>query len=136
MLKKNIYIACSILFITSNTFAQKSDLLQGYWAMLPLNNGIANVAYLDGKDTATLYPFECDFKNKTVSSPEPPEVSKYKIKNNSLYLLYPDEAANQTLVIKSLKKDQLVLEQTFLENYALTYTYQNVEGIKNLCPTE
>lgn len=116
-------------------FAQpQNDLIKGYWAMQPLVNGIANVVYLDGKETTTNYAFECDFQNQTSKSTNAAEVSKYKIDNNNLYLIYPNEEENQTLHIKSLEKDKMTLEQSLFETHVLTFEYQRVDGVKNLCP--
>lgn len=116
-------------------FAQpQNDLIKGYWAMQPLVNGIANVVYLDGKETTTNYAFECDFQNQTSKPTNAAEVSKYKIDNNNLYLIYPNEEENQTLHIKSLEKDKMTLEQSLFETHVLTFEYQRVDGVKNLCP--
>ena len=102
--------------------------------MQPLVNGIANVVYLDGKETTTIYAFECDFQNQTSKPTNAAEVSKYKIDNNNLYLIYPNEEENQTLHIKSLEKDKMTLEQSLFETHVLTFEYQRVDGVKNLCP--
>ena len=132
--KKNLSSFLTFL-ICPLTFAQsQNDLIKGYWAIQPLVNGIANVVSLDGKETTTNYAFECDFQNKTSKPTGAAEVSKYKIENNNLYLIYPNEEGNQTLHIKSLEKDKMTLEQSLFETHVLTFEYQRFDVVKNLCP--
>lgn len=135
MFYKTILSTFLTFLICPLAFAQpQNDLIKGYWAMQPLVNGIANVVYLDGKETTTNYAFECDFQNQTSKPTNAAEVSKYKIDNNNLYLIYPNEEENQTLHIKSLEKDKMTLEQSLFETHVLTFEYQRVDGVKNLCP--
>ena len=135
MFYKTILSTFLTFLICPLAFAQpQNDLIKGYWTMQPWVNGIANVVYLDGKETTTNYAFECDFQNKTSKPTGAAEVSKYKIENNNLYLIYPNEEENQTLHIKSLEKDKMTLEQSLFETHVLTFEYQRVDGVKNLCP--
>lgn len=133
------FIFNSIPFLTicyaTSTMANQNQSIQGYWAMQPLNNGIANVVHFDQNNTSTLYSFQCDFKYKTASIPEPPEVSNYVIENNSIHLIHKNSEYNQTLNIKKLEKNRLVLEQGITSDFKLSLSYQRVDRIKNLCPT-
>nr|WP_174507178.1 hypothetical protein [Acinetobacter sp. Marseille-Q1620] len=129
-------LAGIVICSTPQALADKNKLIQGYWAMIPLNNGIANVAYFGENGDATLYPFLCDFKSRTFSSPEQPEISKYEVKNNTIYLFYKDIDDNQKLAIKKLDQKHLVLEQLHTPQFSSTFEYQRVDRIKSLCPTD
>ena len=135
MFKKNLFILFSFCCTTTNLFAQNNNLLTGYWAMQPLNNGIANVIYFDGNGTTTLYPFECDYSNKSVNTSEA-EAAKYEVEDNKIHLIYPDPESNQTLIIKKLETSLLVLEQPIFEEHTLKFEYQKVKSLNHLCPTQ
>ena len=124
-------------FAVTNTFAYEDKYLKGFWAMKPLVNGIANVDYYDGNNKNTLYIFTCDFNHKTSSSNEEPEEADYHVKDGIIYLNYPElgKEFKREFKIKALSKNNLVLEEEVLPEIVLTFEYERVDSVKNLCPT-
>lgn len=133
-----IFLGLTTLLAGPLALAQELSQLTGYWAMKPTTDGKANVAYFDGQNKSILYPFTCDFNQKSAYASEAPEESEYSIKNNIITLSYPkiNQDFTQKLIIKQLSEDSLTLEQKVTPEFILTFKYQKVEGIQNLCPTQ
>lgn len=128
----------SLSILTPLAFAStdQQSAITGYWAMHPLpDDGLANVAYFDGKGNSLLYPFKCNFQEKTSTALTQPIKFNYNITDNLLNLSNDEMKLSQQLFIHTITEDTLILEQHLPNNETIIFKSQKVFGVKNLCPT-
>ena len=125
------------LFIYNNAFSYNAADLKGFWAMKPLDNGMANVGYFDGKTKSILYSFTCDFNQQAVISEEEPEEAHYEVKDDVIYLSYPDldDMFSRELKFEKISDTQLLMEERH-PNFVSTYEYVKMNEAKSLCFTQ
>ena len=102
---------CLIYFSTLSTVqAYEQAQLIGNWAMIPLKNGVANVATFDDQGNTTLYPFECDFKNKTFKA-EPKREGRYVLSNDLIKISLGTQPTINLKIIK-LTNTEMILQES------------------------
>jgi hypothetical protein len=111
------------------------SLLRGQWAMIPLNNGIANVAEFRTDGTVALQEITCKWdKNENVKGNV--EISQVKlVGNNTLELFNQAGKLSTRLVVTYVGKNQMRLTQKDALNEALDseFDYYRTQDWKPLC---
>ena len=105
---------------------EKQDL-HGIWAMIPLNNGIANVVTLDKDGVNKHYTAQCTDKNGHYSISEP-DIGKYKVSNNQLVITDDDGNLVTELKILFVSQSEMKLGQ---DDFVLKYN--KTKQVKPLC---
>lgn len=114
---------------TSASPADK-NMLVGFWAMLPLKNGIANVVEFRADDQALLHSFNCE--NPLVEIDV--ETSHYVVDKNSQTIQLSSPGYKNQLKILGIVGRVMKLEQPLeLENESLTFSYLKVTKAVPLC---
>jgi hypothetical protein len=99
----------------------------GIWAMLPLRNGIANVAEFTKDGKSNLYSFNC--RKKWSDETEP---STYTISNDGKNIRLDSNGEIQELSLISISENEMVLGQKVGGNL-LKFSYIKVSRISPLC---
>lgn len=102
--------------------------LIGIWAMLPLNNGIANVTEFREDGTSLLYPFNCNSLGRS----EPTEISNYVINEKDQVIHLSSPSFEIDLRIRSLGTYGMRLEQN-IGDVSLLFTYIKMDSVMPLC---
>lgn len=134
ILTKVAFFLLVLLSAIRSGFAYEQSEIIGYWAMQPLNNGIANVANFDYQGNATLYSFECDFKKHTFTVGEK-EQNQYKLNGDTIQLFDGEEPLFNLKII-TLTDKKMSLQQSFNSSSSLTFEYVRVKELKPLCPVD
>ena len=122
-------LSASLISFSLNAYAYENKDIEGIWAMLPLQNGIANVAQFDANGTATLYPFNC-------ANPEeklPPETSTYSIDRKSNTIQLTSAEGKSSLEIAEVTDKSMVLNQKINNDVSLQFVYAKAPAIIPLC---
>lgn len=145
-----LLLLVGLLFTVYSNAAQPSVQKQilGSWAMVPLQNGIANVVEFKTNGEVVNHSFKCDFIAKKVRTGEA-EVSTYSIKGDTISLtLKGADKPFSTLTFKGVEQVELevvgkkaltlfslTLVQSFTDNEKLEFHYYQVDpnNIKPLC---
>ncbi|ODC04014.1 hypothetical protein BFW38_11175 [Terasakiispira papahanaumokuakeensis] len=99
----------------------------GTWAMVPLSNGIANVAEFTAEGKSTLHVFNCGQEptNET-------EVSTYKINNERKFIRINQGDTPIFLYIAEIKDDTMLLRQ-IIGDEVFNLNYIKVDQVSPLC---
>ena len=118
------------LFVTQKSVAHSSEgqaSLIGIWAMVPLKNGIANVAEFDEAGISKLHPFNCQTKTN-----EPVQISEYKLSDDGKNIQLNTHGEVMDLVVKSISDREMVLAQEVLD-FSLKFMYLRTDEVAPLC---
>ncbi len=129
-----LFSSLSVALLSTHAFANTAqDLTGGYWAMQPLNNGIANVAQFK-QGVASLYTFSCDFNTGETEVGETVK-STFKLTEDNTIELYDDSGElEQALKIVALSADKMTLEQAITPDFKLTFDYNKTDKLEPICP--
>jgi len=108
------------------TRVTQEDLI-GIWAMIPLNNGIANVVTYTEDGKSTVYPYNC-----TKESDEEPSVSTYTILKNghTIRIENPQDTFDLNVTYFS---ENLMKTNMDLAGVTLNFSYIRRSSIEPLC---
>lgn len=99
----------------------------GIWAMLPLRNGIANVAEFTNDGKSNLYSFNCRKKSSGET-----ESSTYAISNDEKKIRLYSNGEIQELSLVSISENEMVLGQK-VGGDLLKFSYIKISRISPLC---
>jgi len=118
------------LVVAQKSVAQSAESkasLIGIWAMIPLKNGIANVAEFDEAGISKLHPFNCQKQTN-----EPIQISEYELTNDGKTIQLNTHGEVMDLVVKSVTEKEMVLAQEVLD-FSFKFMYLRTDTVAPLC---